>query len=231
MTALDLHAIAPEIALSATLLVILVVDLFLQDKHKIWNSMLAITGVGIALVLTFSLVGDHRVTFNGMFVVDSFALLFKVLFLAVAALVILLSAHYLTESAREAQGEFYLLVLSSFLGMLLMASSRDLIMLFVSLELVSAPGFLVAGFKKRDARSNEAAVKFFLFGVLSTAVMLFGMSMIYGITHTTDLVQIGTALAHPIAKTQPMIVASILFIVVGFGFKVESSNRQCLCRL
>ena len=221
-TTLDLHAILPEIVLSGALLVLLMVDLFLPDERKSWNGVIAMAGVLGAFWATLTLVGDHRATFNGMFVVDSFALLFKVLFLGVAALVILISANYLDESVRSTQGEFYFLLLSSFVGMLLMASSRDFLMLFVSLELVSAPGFLVAGFKRRDARSNEAAVKFFLFGVLSTAVMLFGMSLIYGITRSTNLTAVAQALAHPAARTEPLIVASILFIVAGFGFKVSA---------
>src|SRR5437867_8498694 len=221
-TTLDLHAILPEIVLSGALLVLLMVDLFLPDERKSWNGVIAMAGVLGAFWATLTLVGDHRATFNGMFVVDSFALLFKVLFLAVAALVILISANYLDESVRSTQGEFYFLLLSSFVGMLLMASSRDFLMLFVSLELVSAPGFLVAGFKKKDARSNEAAVKFFLFGMLSTAVMLFGMSLIYGITRSTNLTAVAQALAHPAARTEPLIVASILFIVAGFGFKVSA---------
>jgi NADH-quinone oxidoreductase subunit N len=221
-TALDLHAVAPEIVLSAALLLILCIDLFLPEKRKQWNGLLAMTGVLLSAVVTLTLAGDHRSTFNGMFVVDSFALLFKLLFLAVAALVIMISFNYLDESVRSTQGEFYFLLLSSFLGMLLMASSRDMLMLFVSLELVSAPGFLVAGFKKRDARSNEAAVKFFLFGVLATAVMLFGMSMIYGVTGSTNLAVIRDALAHPAHVAEPLIVASILLVTVGFGFKVSA---------
>ena len=133
---------------------------------------------------------------------------------------ILISADYLDTNTRNAQGEFYFLLLSSFLGMLLMASARDLIMLFVSLELVSAPGFLVAGFKKKDARSNEAAIKFFLFGVLSTAIMLFGMSLIYGVTRATNLSDIATALQT--RGDDPLVFASILLILAGFGFKVSA---------
>jgi NADH-quinone oxidoreductase subunit N len=221
-TALDLHAAGPEIVLTGALLLVLVVDLFLPDERKSWNGVIAMAGVLASLWVTLTLVGDHRTTFNGTFVVDSFALLFKILFLGVAAIVILISANYLAEGVRSTQGEFYFLLLSSFLGMLLMASSRDFLMLFVSLELVSAPGFLVAGFKKKDARSNEAAVKFFLFGVLATAVMLFGMSLIYGLTRSTNLTAVAQALAHPTARNEPIIVASILFIIAGFGFKVSA---------
>src|SRR5207249_8310582 len=90
---------------------------------------------------------------------------------------------------------FYFLLLSSFLGAVTMASSQDLLMLFISLELVSAPGFLLSGFRKSDPRSNEAALKFFLISVLSTAVMLYGMSLIYGVTGTTRLTVIASTLA------------------------------------
>lgn len=220
MNPIDLHAVAPEIALTGALLLILCVDLFLADERKKWNGVLAMAGVAGALAALFTLVGERRTTFAGMFVIDSYALLFKFLFLAVAGVVILISANYLDEGIRQAQGEFYFLVLSSFLGMLLMASARDLLMLFIALELVSAPGFLVAGFRKRDARSNEAAVKFFLFGVLSTAVMLFGMSLIYGVTRATNLAEVARALQG--RADDPLVFASILLILTGFGFKVSA---------
>jgi NADH-quinone oxidoreductase subunit N len=220
MSPIDLHAALPEIILTGGLLLVLCIDLFLPDEKKKWNGLVAIAGVLGSLIAVASLVGERRTTFAGMFVIDAYALLFKFLFLAVAVIVILISADYLDTNTRNAQGEFYFLLLSSFLGMLLMASARDLIMLFVSLELVSAPGFLVAGFKKRDARSNEAAIKFFLFGVLSTAIMLFGMSLIYGVTRATNLTDIATALQS--RGDDPLVFASILLILAGFGFKVSA---------
>jgi NADH-quinone oxidoreductase subunit N len=221
MPGIDVHAASPEIVLGAALLVVLVIDLALPDRFKVANAWVALAGVLGAIGALFSLVGDHRTTFAGMFVVDSFALLFKFLFLTVAVVVLLMSIDYGDATMHERQGEFYFLVLSSFLGMMLISSARDMLMLFVSLELVTAPGFLVAGFRKRDPRSNEAALKFFLIGVLSTAVMLFGMSMIYGLTATTNLSKIAHALA-----TRPgdhaLAVASILLIVTGFAFKVSA---------
>jgi NADH-quinone oxidoreductase subunit N len=220
MSPIDLHAALPEVVLTATLLLVLVVDLFLPDMRKRFNGVLALAGVLGSVVALFSLVGERRTTFAGMFVVDAYALLFKFLFLTVAAIVILISYNYLDEEVRSSQGEFYFLLLSSFLGMLLMASARDLLMLFVALELVSAPGFLVAGFRKRDARSNEAAVKFFLFGVLSTTIMLFGMSIIYGITRATNLTEVAAALQS--RGDDPLVFASILLILAGFGFKVSA---------
>ena len=131
------------------------------------------------------------------------------------------------RDGRFYQGEYYFLLLTSFLGCLLMPSSRDLLMLFISLELVSAPGFLLAAFRKSDPRSNEAGMKFFLIGVLSTAVMLYGMSLIYGITGSLNLSEIGRVLAGPLPQgRETLALASILFVVAGFAFKVSAVPFQ-----
>ena len=110
---------------------------------------------------------------------------------------------------------------------MMMPSSRDLLLLFIALELVSAPGFLIAAFRKSDPRSNEAGIKFFLIGVLSTAVMLYGMSLIYGVTGTLNLAEIGTALSVALPEGQEtLVLAAILFIVSGFAFKVSAVPFQ-----
>src|SRR5204863_8723204 len=185
---------------------------------------LGLVGAAGALVATFTLIGSTRSTFGGSYVVDNFAVLFKVFFLSLAIVVLLLSYRYFREG-RYYQGEYYFLLLSSFLGMLTMASSRDLLMLFISLELVSAPAFLLAGFRKKDPRSNEAALKFFLISVLSTAIMLYGMSLIYGVTGTTRLAGIAAKLAGPAGKTN-VAAAAMLFVIAGFAFKVSAFPFQ-----
>jgi len=222
LTAVDLHAIAPEIALSVALIAVLVIDLFLPDRFKSWNAVISMGGVIASAIALATLVGETRTTFASMFVVDSYSLLFKFLFLAVAGVLLLLSVTYLNESVRTIQGEFYFLLLTAILGAMVMPSARDMLALFVALETVSIPGFLMAGFKKSDERGNEAAIKFFLFGVLSSAVMLFGMSLIFGVTGTTHLAGIAEALQNVEASAAPLVVASILLIVVGFGFKVSA---------
>jgi NADH-quinone oxidoreductase subunit N len=224
--AINYHAILPELILSGTILLVLIADAFLPLKRK-WLAMpLALVGVIASLIAVFTLYGETYVTFDGMFVVDRFAVLFKTFFLAVAILVLLISLRYFRDG-RFYQGEYYFLLLTAFLGCLLMPSSRDLLMLFIALELVSAPGFLIAAFRKSDPRSNEAGIKFFLIGVLSTAVMLYGMSLIYGVTGTLNLTEIGTALGGTIESGQLTLVhASILFIVVGFAFKVSAVPFQ-----
>jgi NADH-quinone oxidoreductase subunit N len=222
--AIDYHALAPEIVLAATAFLVLIVDLFLRQERR-WLAMpLAFAGTAGSLAATLTLVGSERSTFGGSYVVDNFAVLFKVFFTAVALVILLLSLRYFRDG-RYYQGEYYFLVLCSFLGMLTMPSSRDLLMLFISLELVSAPGFLMAGLRKTDPRSNEAALKFFLISVLSTAVMLYGMSLIYGVTGTIRLDGIATALEAE-AGASNLALAAILFVVVGFAFKVSAFPFQ-----
>ncbi len=223
--AIDYHAILPELILSGTIVLVLFVDAF--TKKRPWLAMpLGFLGVVAALVATLTLIGEDRSTFDGAFVVDDFAILFKVFFLTVAIVVLALSLRYFRD-LRANQGEYYFLLLTSFLGCLMMPSSRDLLVLFISLELVSAPGFLIAAFRKSDLRSNEAGLKFFLIGVLSTAVMLYGMSLMYGVTGATRLSEIGIALGGTLEPgKETLAFAAILFITVGFGFKVSAVPFQ-----
>src|ERR671918_863205 len=194
----DYHAIGPELILGATIIAVLLLDLALRSARKWWSMVLAFLGTAAALVVELTLIGPDRSSFNGTYMSDSFAVLFKVFFLGVALVILLLSLRYFREG-RYYQGEYYFLLLSSFLGMLTMPSSRELLMLFISLELVTAPGWLVAAFRKRDPRSNEAGLKFFLIGILSTAVMLYGMSLIYGVTGSLRLQDIAGSLSEPLA--------------------------------
>jgi NADH-quinone oxidoreductase subunit N len=223
--AIDYRAILPELILAGTALAVLVWDLFLRGDRK-WLSMpLAFLGMAGTLAAALSLIGSTpRETFGGTYVVDNFAVLFKVFFTSVGLVVLALSVRYFREG-RYHQGEYYFLLLCSFLGMLTISSSRELVMLFLSLELVSAPGFLMAGLRKADPRSNEAALKFFLIGVLSTAVMLYGMSLVYGVTGTTRLEGIARALETPAGESN-LALAAVLFVIAGFAFKVSSFPFQ-----
>jgi NADH-quinone oxidoreductase subunit N len=223
---IDYHAILPELILSGTIVLVLLLDAFLSERRKWLTMPLSLVGVIAALVATLTLIGSRRTTFNGMFVIDNFAVLFKIFFLSVATIVLLVSLRYFREG-RWYQGEYYFLLLTAFLGCLLMPSSRDLLMLFISLELVSAPGFLIAAFRKGDPRSNEAGIKFFLIGVLSSAVMLYGMSLIYGVSGHTNLYAIAHTLSGGLpAGEHTLALAAILFVVVGFAFKVSAVPFQ-----
>lgn len=221
--AVDLHAIAPELVLAATAFIVLIVDLFLPKEGK-WLAMpLSAAGIVATLAAIVSLVGGDRGTFpllgEPTFVVNEFALLFKGLFCVIGLVVLALSFHYFKDSDYY-QGEYYFLMLASLLGGLVMASARDLVSLFIAIELISIPAFVMSGLRKGDTKSNEAALKFFLFGVLSSAVMLYGMSLVYGITGTTALAGIREAIEG--AGEQPIIVLAVFFLVTGFAFKISA---------
>ena len=223
-TTVDFFALAPELTMVATALVVLLVELFLSGTRKRFVNPISIVGVLVAIGWLIALAiditgGDPRASFGRMFVVDNYALLFKAFFLGVALFVLLVSYKYFSEF-RTWQGEYYFLLLSAFIGGMLMASARDLVMIFLALELVSVPGFVMAGLRKYDLRSNEGAMKFFLIGVLSVMVLLFGLSIVYGYTGTTDLQGVAAALEG--IDPDPLLLASMLFVIVGFGFKVSA---------
>ena len=140
-------------------------------------------------VITLAADGADRSMFGGAFVVDNYSLVFMGLFLVSAYFALLLSVDYIAEGDYY-RGEYYVLLLTSVLGLLAMACARDLISIFVALETISIPTFVLAGWRKHDTKSNEAALKYFLIGVLSTAVMLYGMSFVYGMANSTVLTDI-----------------------------------------
>src|SRR6476660_9753548 len=140
-------------------------------------------------------------------------------FLVVAYLSILMSADYIGEGDYY-QGEFYFLMLTSVLGLVVMASARDLISIFVALETITIPTFILAGWRKHDENSNEAAIKYFLIGVLSTAIMLYGMSLVYGETGSTLLSGINSYIDHH--STTSLFAVAIFMTIVGFAFKISA---------
>jgi len=225
--ALDYRALAPEIVLTATLLLVLVADLLVSEDKKWLVADVASFGLLATLVpiVTLALSGGSHVRsmVGGSYVVDDFSLVLKGLFLVVGYVVMLMSSRYVEEGDYY-EGEFYFLLLCSILGMVVMASSRDLISIFVALETLSIPGYILAGWRKRDLKSNEASLKYYLLGVMASAVMLYGMSLIFGFTGSTVLTDIGSAINAPgsAGGHQAVVTMGILFIIVGFAFKVSA---------
>ena len=219
--AVDYHALAPEIVLAGAIVVLLVADLFLPERQKWATSTIAGLGLLAALVpiLTLAVDGTDRSMFGGGYVVDNFSLVLKALFLLTGYVVILLSTTYVEEGDYY-QGEYYFLLLSSVLGMVMMASGRDLVSIFVALELLSIPAYMLAAWRKRDEKSNEAGMKYFLLGVFASAVMLYGMSLFYGVAGTTLLTGVADAVTE--SGNVPVISLAVVFIVVGFAFKVSA---------
>jgi NADH-quinone oxidoreductase subunit N len=223
---IDHHALLPVEIVSVTVLVVLVFDLFLPARAKSASMWVGLLGVVAAFGAVLSLVGaGDRSVFGGAYVVDAFTLIFQGFFLAAAAAVLLISYRYLRDGGFY-QGEYYFLLLTSFLGCVLMPASRNLLMLFLALELVSAPGFLMAAFRKSDLKGNEGGLKFFIIGVLSTAVMLYGMSLIYGLTGQLELHAVANGLSTLTDARETLAQVAILFVVVGFAFKVSAVPFQ-----
>jgi len=220
---LDYHGLAPEIILTLVVAIVLLADLFLDQSRKWLLPNIAAFGLVTAMVPIITLAlsdTDVRSMVGGAYVVDNFALVLKALFLGVGFVVLLISINYV-EDGDYYEGEFYFLLLCSLLGMVVMSSSRDLITIFVALETLSIPAYMLAGWRKRDLKSNEASLKYYLLGVLASAIMLYGMSLIYGFTGTTVLAEIGAQMAGNAAE-QPMVTLAIVFIIVGFAFKVSA---------
>ena len=218
---IDWHALAPELVLVVGINLVLFIDLWVDESKK-W-AMATLTGfvlLGAFLpVVTLAVVGDDvRSMFDGRYVVDEYALILKAVFLLTAYVVVLMSQTELEEGGYY-QGEFYVLLLASVLGMVMMTSSRDLVSIFVALELLSIPAYMLAAWRKRDRKSNEAGVKYYLLGVFASAVLLYGMSFLYGTTGSTRLVDIGAALGDELMAMQ---VLAVVFVIAGFGFKISA---------
>ena len=218
----DLHALAPEIVVTATLVILLVVDAFTGDDQRWAASSIAGIGLLVALipVATLAYDGVERILFGGAYVVDDFALVLKALFLLSAYVVVLLSTNYIAEGDYW-EGEYYEMILASVLGMMVMASARDLISIFVALELLSIPAYMMAAWRKRDVKSDEAGLKYYLMGVFASAVMLYGMSVLYGYTGSTLLADIAPRIGE-LATSTPLVTLGIVFVVIGFAFKVSA---------
>jgi NADH-quinone oxidoreductase subunit N len=217
----DFHAIAPEIIISATIIVVLIADFFFQYRRRFQTSQLATIGVLAAMVpvATLAVEGGTRSMFGSAFVVDPYSIALTGFFLAAAYVTLLLSVDYIGDGDYY-QGEFYVLLLTSVLGMIVMTSARDLITIFVALETISIPTFVLAGWRKHDPKSNEAAIKYYLIGVLSSAIMLYGMSLVFGLTGSTLLRDI--AVAAPRTPHTSLLIVAVFLTLVGFAFKVSA---------
>lgn len=217
----DWHALAPDIVLVGTLVVLLVADLLLPEREAWRTSTIAAIGLLASLVpiATLAYDGHDRFMFGGSYAVDNYALALKAFFIIATYITVLISVDYIGEGDYY-KGEFYFLLVTSAFGMSVMVSSRDLISLFVALETISIPTFILATFRKHDRVSNEAGVKYYLIGVLSSALMLYGMSLIFGATGTTRLSEISAQLTN--ASDRPLLTVAIFLSLVGFAFKVSA---------
>ena len=219
---IDWHAVAPELCLLGGGAIITLLDIIWREKGRAITS--ALTGLfflaPLIPILTLAIDSEDRSMFNGAFVVDKYSLIVKAIFLLSGYLVILLSTNYIAEGEYW-ENEYYGMLLSSILGMVIMASARDLITIFVALELLSIPAYMLATWRKKDLKSNEAGLKYYLMGVFASAIMLYGMSLIFGASGSTLLQEINASISAEETSTS-IITLGIIFVTIGFGFKVSA---------
>ncbi|MSO37161.1 MAG: NADH-quinone oxidoreductase subunit N [Acidimicrobiia bacterium] len=216
----DFHALAPLIVIVITIVVVLFADFFFEYRGRFRTSQFATFGVLAAMVpvVTLAVDGGTRVMFGGAIVVDPYALTMQGFFLVATYITLLISVDYIGDGDYY-QGEFYVLMLTSLLGMLVMTTARDMISIFVALETISIPTFVLAGWRKHDRKSNEASIKYYLIGVISSALMLYGMSLVFGLTGSTLLSEISTKVA---SIDEPLLIVAVFLTLVGFAFKVSA---------
>ena len=220
--AIDWHAVAPELTLLAFGALVTVMDIVWLERGRRLTSSVASIALLVTMIpiITLALDGEDRVMFGGAFVVDNYALVMKAMFLLAGYVVVLLSTNYVAEGDYW-ENEYYGLLLSSILGMVLMASARDLITVFVALELLSIPAYMLATWRKRDLKSNEAGLKYYLMGVFASAIMLYGMSLLYGGAGSTLLTDINDAVSVD-GSPSAIVVMGVIFVIIGFAFKVSA---------
>jgi NADH-quinone oxidoreductase subunit N len=223
----SLAPFAPELTLAATLCVVLVVDLIVGRLRIGWVATLTIGGVAAAAWLTLATghAPPHGL-FLGLVARDPFGDFWKLLFLATAALTALVSLRA-GDAIDESAAEFYALVLAATIGMMLMASAADLLIAYLSLEMVSIMSYVLAGFRRRARQSAEAALKYVVYGGVASGVMLYGMSLLYGLCGSTSFAAILQAAATTPAATT--VLLAVVLCLAGFGYKIAAVPFHMWC--
>jgi NADH-quinone oxidoreductase subunit N len=219
MQATDVIAVIPELIILVAACAILLLEPFLKGDRTVVMAI-ALTGLFSSAAVALGLLGQDRLAFSGMLVLNDWAVFFKVLFAAGAAVTLLMSSEYL-ESHRRHIGEYYALVLFAVIGMDLMAASRDLIPFYVSLELMALSSYVLAAFFRYRIRSNESSLKYFLTGSFASAILLYGISLVYGETGATNYAAIGQALSGHEATAG--VILAVFLVAIGLAFKVSAA--------
>src|SRR3982750_477638 len=222
--------IAPEVVVCTAAVVVMLVDAFVRPTQRWITGSISLAGLLLAALATIYLWTNGTASsdaFNGMIVLDELRLGFTLIFLLVSGLTLLISTVWVGGEELPA-GEFHSLLLFATVGMMLMASGNDLVIIFLGLEILSIATYVMAGFRRTDLRSNESSLKYFILGSFSSAFLLYGMALVYGGTHTisglpgtTNINQIAAQLAD--AKYPALIFAGAAMMLVGFGFKIATA--------
>jgi NADH-quinone oxidoreductase subunit N len=229
----DMWLLGPEIALVAAMVLIVLVSARRSAPGWRIAQRIALLGALAATALVFLTAGAHGLVFNGMLAVDPLSSFFKVFFLVAGVLVILFSARS-REIAGPNEGEYYVLIMASLTGMFLLTAAADLLTLYISLELVSLTSYALAGFNRTDRRSSEAALKYVILGVITSGVMIYGVSLIYGLTGGTGYADVARGLADFNAAAFGLsrfflVIMVLLMVFAGFAFKIAAVPFHMWC--
>jgi NADH-quinone oxidoreductase subunit N len=215
----DFYYILPELVLTAGALLVLIADVALPKAQRAALAWVTLLALGATAVSLAPFTSTRVEVAHGLIAVDQFALFFKVVFLLAAAVTVLMSVRYLAVEGAS-PGEYYFLILCATLGMFIMAGGIDLITIFIGLETMAVSFYILAGFIKPNQRSNEAAVKYFLLGAFSLGILLYGMSLMYGLSGTTNLRVMATQFTGQ--ERDPRLILAVILVVAGVGFKIAA---------
>ena len=215
----DFYYILPELVITGGALIVLIADVLLPRERRTALAWITLAVIGATLASLAPFTSTHVEVAHGLLAVDRFAIFFKIVFLVAAALTVLMSIRYLAIEGAS-PGEYYFLILCATLGMMVMAAGIDLISIFIGLETMAVSFYILAGFIKPSQRSNEAAVKYFLLGAFSLGILLYGMSLMYGLSGTTNLRVMATS--FDAMSRDPRLVLAVILVVAGVGFKIAA---------
>jgi NADH-quinone oxidoreductase subunit N len=219
LTDLNYGILTPYILLTIWACVLLLVDLFIPKDRKGITAFLSALGLGVTLSFTLMQIGDEGTGFNEMVVLDGFSTFLNALILISGILGVALAYGYVKRMGLE-RGEYYTLLLFSISGMMLMAQAADLIIVFIALELLSIPLYVLAAFARTDFRSEEAGIKYFLLGAFATGFVVYGTALVFGATGSTNLAAIVESASN--ATSNLLLTIGAALVLVGFGFKVAA---------
>ncbi len=214
----DIGAIVPELELAIFGMFLLIFDLLVENKRRL--GYVALAGIAISAFFLFRLRAVEFAAYGGALVLDPFAIFFKLIFLIAAALSVAISLKYL-DIERENHGEYYALILFATMGMMFMAGAADLVTLYISLETMAIATYILVGFLRSNQRSNEASMKYFLLGAFSSGILLYGMSLLYGMAGSTRFVDIAETLSRR-SITDPLSLVAMITLSAGMFFKIAA---------
>ncbi|MGC1183002.1 NADH-quinone oxidoreductase subunit NuoN [Legionella sp.] len=218
----NIHVALPEMVILATVSLALLADLFLAHRYKLIVFIISCVGLILAACASFLYIGMYKViTLNGLFISDDMAHLMKFFIYLTVLLSFIYSRNYI-EERQMSSGDYYVLGLFSTLGMMILVSAHSLLTIFLGVELMSLPVYAMTAIRRTDSDASEAAMKYFVMGSIATAMLLYGISLIYGATGKLDLLEVGNTIAASWQQESTLLAFALVFILAGVCFKIAA---------